>query len=275
MVKKIGIVLLILIAYIYWGTNAFQINHISVVDENIPSSFQSFRIAQVSDLHNKDFGPKLIEKIAAEQPDIIVVTGDLIDSTFPNLNVAMNVIEALEGIAPVYYVTGNHEASRYDLYSELVQEMEQVGVVMMDNSKTRLEKNGETISLIGLQDPNFINSALSFEDKYERMDKELAALVTEGDYQILLSHRPEAMDSYVARNIDLALTGHAHGGQIRLPFIGALIAPGQGFFPKYSSGAYTEGDTTMIVSRGLGNSGIPFRFMNRPEVLIIDLEIRD
>ncbi|MGP6146084.1 metallophosphoesterase [Jeotgalibaca sp. A122] len=270
--KKIGIVLLILIGYIFWGTNALEINHLTIRDDEIPDSFDSFKIAQVSDLHNKDFGSDLIDKIAEENPDMIAVTGDLIDSTFPDLDIAISVIESLCEIAPVYYVTGNHEASRFDLFTKLAKQMEAAGVNMMDNHQIKIEKDDESIRILGLEDPNFINSALSFEDKYERMHQELKKLVTDEGYQILLSHRPEEMSSYVEEEIDLVLSGHAHGGQIRLPILGALFAPGQGFFPEYSLGTYTEKNTTMVVNRGLGNSGIPFRFMNRPEVIIISLE---
>lgn len=270
--NKILIAILLLAGYIFWGTHALEVNHITITDEEIPSEFSGMKIAHISDLHNKDFGTALIAKVSDEQPDLIAVTGDLIDGNFPDIAVALETIEKLCEIAPVYYVTGNHEASRFDLFSKLAVQMEAAGVRMMDNQELSLEQNGQTIQIIGLQDPNFINSALSFEAKYEQMHNELARLSEPGGYQILLSHRPEEMASYVEEEIDLVLSGHAHGGQIRLPFIGALVAPGQGLFPKYTIGTYTEKETTMVVSRGLGNSGIPFRFMNRPEVVLITLE---
>ena len=238
--NKILIAILLLAGYIFWGTNALEVNHITITDEEIPSEFSGMKIAHVSDLHNKDFGNALFEKVSKEQPDLIAVTGDLIDGNFPDTDVALETIEKLCEIAPVYYVTGNHEASRFDLYSELALEMEAAGVKLMDNQELSLERKGQTIHMIGLEDPNFINSALSFEAKYQQMHSELARLSNSSDYQILLSHRPEEMASYVEEEIDLVLSGHAHGGQIRLPFIGAIVAPGQGFFPKYSVGAYTE-----------------------------------
>jgi len=273
--KKILITIVLLIGYIYWGTNALEVNYFTLVDEEIPSEFSGMKIAHVSDLHNKDFGSAMIDKVAVEEPDLIAVTGDLIDSNFPDTAIALEAIEGLRAIAPVYYVTGNHEASRFDLFNELAVQMEAAGVTMMDNRTLTLEKNGQSIHLIGLEDPNFINSALSFEEKYEQMHNKLTELSDPDSFQILLSHRPEEMASYVDENINLVLSGHAHGGQIRLPFIGALVAPGQGFFPKYSIGSYVENETTMIVSRGLGNSGIPFRFMNRPEIIMITLETKE
>lgn len=270
--KKLGIFLLLLIVYIYWGTHALEVNHVNIANERIPAVFNGYKIVQLSDLHNKDFGPDLIRKVAEQRPNLIAVTGDLIDSNSQDYATALTAMEGLLEIAPVYYVTGNHEASNFKLSDELDVELDSLGVKLMDNRLENLEKDGATIQIVGLEDPNFINSALSFEDKYARLQRVLNKMATDEFYQILLSHRPEAMDSYTAEAIDLVLSGHAHGGQIRLPIIGAVFAPGQGFFPKYSNGLYSQSETTMLVNRGLGNSGIPFRFMNRPEIVVVTLE---
>jgi predicted MPP superfamily phosphohydrolase len=125
-----------------------------------------------------------------------------------------------------------------------------------------LQRKGHTISLIGIDDPAFQTESVSHV---------LQKLTAEDSYTILLSHRPELFDTYVKNGIDLAFTGHAHGGQFRLPFVGGVIAPHQGFFPKYDSGLYTKNTTNMLVSRGVGNSMIPMRFNNRPEIIVVEL----
>ena len=140
---------------------------------------------------------------------------------------------------------------------------------MLDNDAVQLNHGKEAISLIGLSDPDFTIKGDIFGEVPAMVSTKLNNL--ENSYTILLSHRPELFESYVHCNIDLVLSGHAHGGQFRLPFIGGLIAPNQGLFPQYDAGLYTSGSTNMIVSRGLGNSIIPIRFNNRPEVVVIEL----
>lgn len=132
----------------------------------------------------------------------------------------------------------------------------------------QLECNGDTLTFIGLSDPNFTSRS----DVSSMVETKLNALsLDDSCYTILLSHRPELFDAYVSSGIDLIFSGHAHGGQFRLPLIGGLIAPNQGFFPKYDAGLYSEGKTNMVVSRGIGNSIIPLRFNNRPEVVLVEL----
>ena len=131
---------------------------------------------------------------------------------------------------------------------------------------------GETITLIGVNDPSYQTDYL-FGDSEMVMNTKLEDLHTGNDgFTLLLSHRPELFDTYVDQDVDLVLSGHAHGGQFRLPFIGGLVAPNQGLFPEYDAGIYTEGNTNMLVSRGVGNSILPFRINNRPEVILIELQ---
>ena len=176
-------------------------------------------------------------------------------------------------IAPCYYVPGNHEA-RVSEYPELKAGLENAGVTVLDDAQVKIEVSGESITVIGVNDPSFHADYLTSDAAV--MDRKLSELSSEdAGFAILLSHRPELFDTYVAHDMDLVLTGHAHGGQFRLPLIGGLIAPNQGLFPKYDDGLYSEGNTNMIVSRGLGNSIIPFRFNNRPEVVLIELKGRN
>lgn len=174
-------------------------------------------------------------------------------------------------IAPCYYVTGNHEA-RASEYDALKTGLIKLGVTVLENEKTELERDGEKITLIGVKDPSFSSDYL-FHDEEAIMEAQLKALVDKDDgFTLLLSHRPELFEIYVTCNADLVLSGHAHGGQFRLPFIGGLAAPNQGLFPKYDAGLFSEGKTKMLVSRGIGNSIFPFRFNNRPEIILIELQ---
>jgi predicted MPP superfamily phosphohydrolase len=257
-----------------WGNTALTMNNMKISSSRIPAAFSGFRIAQVSDLHNAEFGKgnkKLLELLSESKPDIIVITGDLVDAGHTDIDVALDFAKGAVSIAPVYYVTGNHEAI-LSLYNELKTGLETMGVVVLEDEKIQLKRDKEVITLIGLSDPNFTLKGDIFGEASAMVSTKLNSLTDdESIYTILLSHRPELFESYAHCNIDLVLSGHAHGGQFRLPFIGGLIAPDQGIFPKYDAGLFTNGSTNMIVSRGLGNSIIPIRFNNRPEVIITEL----
>ncbi len=265
---------LILIIWTIWGNKALMLNTITISSNRIPAAFSGFRIAQVSDLHNAEFGKnneKLLKLLSENKPDIIVITGDLVDAGHTDIQVALDFAKEAVNIASVYYVTGNHEAS-LSQYNELKTELETIGVIVLEDEAIQLKHDKEAITLIGLSDPNFTLKGDIFGEVPAMVSTKLNSLADdENSYTILLSHRPELFESYARCNIDLVLSGHAHGGQFRLPFIGGLIAPDQGIFPKYDAGLFTNGSTNMIVSRGLGNSIIPIRFNNRPEVIVIEL----
>ena len=269
----IGIALVLLIVWIAWGNNALELNSYSIASNSLPKEFDGFRIAQVSDLHNAEMGKdneKLISMLVEAAPDIIVITGDIIDSRNTNVDVALDFAEQAVKIAPCYYVTGNHEA-RVDEYRDLKDGLIELGVTVLEDAKTQIVLSGESITLVGVDDPSFQTDYL-FGDDETVMNSELNELINEEDgYVILLSHRPELFDTYVENKVDLIFSGHAHGGQFRIPFIGGVVAPNQGVFPKYDAGIYSEGNTNMVVSRGVGNSIIPFRINNRPEVILIEL----
>ena len=275
--KKIKFILLLILAalvllivWIAWGNTALQLNSYTIASENLPKAFDGFRIAQVSDLHNAEMGKeneKLISMLADAEPDMIVLTGDLIDSQKTDIDTALAFAKKAVQIAPCYFVTGNHEAALSE-YNTLKEGLIALGVTVLEDDKTKIELSGERITLIGVADPSF-----QTDDHITVMNGKLEELISEEDgYSILLSHRPELFETYVAHNVDLVFSGHAHGGQFRLPFIGGLVAPGQGLFPEYDAGIYTDGNTNMVVSKGIGNSIIPFRVNNRPEVILIELE---
>ena len=269
-----AIVLICLTIWTLWGNTALEINEYEILSDRIPQGFDGFRIAQVSDLHNAEFGEgnwKLIKMLSQTDPDIIVLTGDLIDSRRTDLDLALDFAWQAGKIARVYYVSGNHEA-RVPEYEDLKIGLVKAGVVILENQKVQITREGESITLMGIDDPSFQENYL-FGDAEGVAKQAISDLQDASDgYTILLSHRPELFDTYVDSGVDLVFSGHAHGGQFRLPFVGGLAAPNQGLFPKYDAGKFTEENTTMIVSSGVGNSIIPIRFNNRPEIVVAQLK---
>lgn len=268
----ITVVFLGLIVWTVWGNTALEVNTYTIVSNRLPNGFSGFRIAQVSDLHNAQMGDgneKLLAMLREAEPDIIVITGDMVDSYHTDIDIALRFAGSAVKIAPCYYVTGNHEA-RISEYRDLKAGLKSAGVIVLENERVELERNGETVTLIGVNDPSFQTDYL-MRDSATVMSSALNGLTGNTAYAILLSHRPELFDTYVASGVDLVFSGHAHGGQFRLPFIGGLVAPNQGLFPEYDSGLYTDGNTNMLVSRGIGNSIIPIRFNNRPEIIVVEL----
>lgn len=263
------LILIIIFVFTIWGNFHIGITEITVKSEKLPPEFNGYRIAQVSDLHNAVFGEnneRLINKLKASRPDIIVITGDIVDMNRTNFEVALNFVYEAVKIAPVYYVTGNHEAAA-DNYDGFEIDMINAGVNVLGNKNVIIEKEGQYINLIGVDDPAF-----NREEGFSSIDVNLNLMVEDGVYNILLSHRPELFEKYISHQVDLVFSGHAHGGQFRLPIIGGLVAPNQGIFPKYDSGLYKESNTSMIVSRGIGNSIIPIRFNNTPEIVVAELK---
>ena len=279
--KKIVLIMSILVIlclgiWTLWGNTALEVNEYEIVSDRIPEAFSGFRIAQVSDLHNAEFGEgseKLIELLSHTDPDMIVITGDLIDSRHTDIEIALEFARHAIKLAPVYYVSGNHEA-RVREYEDLKMGLAEAGVIVLEDQKVQITREGESISILGIDDPSFQEDYL-FGDAASVTSSSLSELQNESEgYTVLLAHRPELFETYVDAGVDLVFSGHAHGGQFRLPFVGGLVAPNQGFFPEYDAGLFSEGSTTMIVSRGVGNSIIPIRFNNRPEIILVTLSNR-
>ena len=258
---------ILLFGFIFWQNNAIVVNRTEYRNEKIPETFDGFVIVHISDLHNKKFGYKqerLLNQIKKEEPDMIVITGDLIDRRRYHPEISLDFVEKAMRLAPVYYVCGNHEILS-GKYEEFRMELKKRGVEVLDNEKRILERNGQKILLFGMMDSLAENFDADPVQWLRNQDEEEKA------FKILLAHHPELFATYADCRMDLVFSGHAHGGQFRLPGIGGLIAPGQGFFPKYTEGHYRREGTTMFVSRGLGNSLIPVRILNRPEVVSVEL----
>ncbi|WP_024614884.1 metallophosphoesterase [Clostridium sp. Ade.TY] len=258
------VVILTIIIFLYVQNNWIYVNSINIEVEEFNLN-NIYKIVHLSDLHNKLFGKKqkrLINKIKKLEPNIIVFTGDIVDSYTLNKEPAIILMEELIKIAKVYYVTGNHEI-RTNTYDELKEKFRNIGVVVLDDEIQSLNIGNNKVDLIGIKD--YINS-YSTELKLNKIIKNT------NNYKILLVHRPERINIYSNHNINLVFSGHAHGGQVRIPFIGGVIAPSQGLFPKYTEGMNEVNNTKLVISRGLGNSAFPFRILNRPEIVSVTIK---
>lgn len=275
-VLSVAGLLSLMMLWTIWGNTALEISAYTVTADRLPEAFDGYRIAHISDLHNATFGKensRLLELLRKTEPDIIAITGDLLDSRNADVAIALAFAEQAMAIAPCYYVPGNHE-SRVGEYERLKEGLISLGVTVLEGAKISLDRGEERICVAGVSDPSFQTGYPDGEDEAV-MNGMLRQLGGNPGFTILLSHRPELMNVYAKYGVDLVLSGHAHGGQFRLPFIGGLVAPNQGFFPEYDAGLYRENGTQMVVSRGIGKSIIPLRFNNRPEIVLIQLKHKD
>ncbi len=284
---KSAIILLIVIALFLFCS--FQNSHLETTyytykAEHLDAEFDGYRIVQISDLHNAKFGKdnqKLVDRIRECEPDMIVLTGDLVDSNHTNVDRAVQFVDEIVKICPVYYVTGNHEywleASEYD---ELMSGLTGAGAVILDDQVVEISRGDAKFRLVGLDDRSLSDGTLEalFSDESIRHDQAGQKEETadnenseKKEFTVVLAHEPQYLARYASAGVDLVLSGHAHGGQFRLPFVGGIVAPDQGFLPEYTAGEYYMNGTEMIVSRGLGNSVIPVRLFNYPEIVCVEL----
>lgn len=261
------IVIILLVIFCYWQNKGLVVTQYEYASDKIEGELDGYKIVQISDLHNATFGAKnkkLLNLIKEQKPDIIAVTGDVIDSNFTNIETAVEFVKGAVEIAPVYYITGNHEEwVEVEEKESLLKQIEQAGAQILDDKSVLLGEGEAKFRLMGLAEKSLQNLTLMQMTQELDMEKELV---------VLLAHEPQYIKRYSSTAVDLILSGHAHGGQFRLPFVGGIVAPDQGFFPEYTEGVHKEGKSTMIISRGLGNSVIPIRLFNRPEVVCIELK---
>lgn len=272
----LALALILVVVWAIWENQTLVRTDYEVVSSNLPQAFEGYRIVQVSDLHNTQFGDsneRLLDMIRDAKPDMIAITGDIIDSRSTRVEIALAFAREAVKIAPCYYVTGNHEIRDEEL-DALLNGLRTAGVIVLRGEAVELCKEGQYIRLVGIDDPSLISR---MEDLEEVEDiGELESGITQQmleefqphHYTVLLAHKPFAV--YGDLGFDLTLTGHNHGGQIRLPWLGGLYAQGK-FFPEYDGGLFRQGDMAMVVSRGLGNSLFPLRIYNRPEVVVVTL----
>ena len=258
-----------LFTYFIYANKKIEITNYEFYQKEI---LEDIRIVHLSDIHNDLLGKEnkdLVEKVKKAQPEIIFITGDLIDSRRTNINRALALVKELVEIAPIYYVSGNHEA-RIKQYDEFERELKELKVCVLNNDHVDLNQ----LRIYGLQDPGFYNTNKYYAGgaAQEMLDK-MNIIKDSQHINILLTHRPHYFkDIYCKYQLDYIFAGHAHGGQMRLPIIGGLYAPGQGILPKYDSGIYKENSVIMILSRGLGNSLFPLRIFNNPEIIVVEIK---
>lgn len=283
------LVLALLGAWLLWDNRRLDVTSYQVpferaeggADEPGTDDRSELRIAQVSDLHAADFGTftdRLLESTGQAQPDLIAITGDMIDVRTRDLSGVLELAARLTAIAPTYFVLGNHEADS-PLREEFLAGLEEAGVTVLRNEAEIVTAGGTDLILAGIDDPR-VDRADGRTASSARSDVALALHGLEAEEEhtaledlpvILLAHRPELLDDYALTPADLVLSGHAHGGQVRLPLIGALFAPHQGWLPALTEGVHTRGGTSMVISRGLGNSIAGVRVNDPRELVILDL----
>ncbi|RDW15859.1 metallophosphoesterase [Oceanobacillus arenosus] len=248
----------------YIDTNIFKVNRIEFYSNKIPLD-SKLTILQLSDLHNKVFGvdnETLIDTVKQANADIIVLTGDLIDRGTNDFGHVFSLVERITAINPnVFFVSGNHEWGNASTEA-FIEGIEQRNVTILNNQSTELTVGNVTLNLVGVDDA---------ATKHEDLNLAFAN-VDQASYTILLSHSPSILDRYRAIPADLILSGHTHGGQVRLPLIGALVAPDEGFFPEMDKGIFEIGvNQFLYIDSGLGTSMAPIRFLNQSQVSLIEI----
>lgn len=261
----------LLAAFWYYENDTIQTETFSVVSPDIPEAFSGFRIAVITDLHGRSFGPdnaRLIEAVRSSKPDLIALVGDIVDE-HTDLAMLPPLCRGLSGIAPCFYVTGNHEWIRKDL-PQVLDTIKDCGVTVLANDYRTLTLGGQQILLAGVHDPNGPSDMTTPEALTARLRAEYPE-----DYLVVLNHRNDALDQWAALGADLVISGHAHGGVIRIPFVGGLVSTNRTLFPKNTEGLCRQGGTIMAVSRGMGYTGPHVRLFNRPELMVLELQSED
>ncbi len=272
-IKKWPIVCAVLVLLLIWAVIGTVIQNNKLVPEfyQVESTKVSgnIRVVCVADMHLKEFGKenqRLVDAIASYHPDIIAIPGDMNIESNPDYSEVINLMEKLKDVAPVYYSLGNHEIEAMLFRdSQIYRDVKSLGIHIMNNEVETVKVSDSQIDIIGLtQSPiTYADYGADFFDQ---------AMNSSENFKLVLTHYPEnflgVIEDYP---IDLALCGHAHGGLIRLPFIGGLYAPDQGFFPKLCDGYHEESNSKFIVNKGLSTSGIVPRMNNSPEISIIDI----
>lgn len=266
----LAVFLLVLALFFRWENTSLQIAHFDPVFTDLPAGFDGCRIVVLSDLHGAEFGAdnqELFQAVADQSPEYIFYLGDLEDKyRGPQPGYAEAVAAGLTAIAPTYYVTGNHEWAIGDV-PELKERLAAQGVTVLSNSFVTLGRNGDTVVLAGIDDPN------GYADQKPPETVAAEVYAAYGDpFWLLLAHRNDRFqEQYSLLGADLVLSGHGHGGIIRLPFTDGLLSTNRTLFPSYTAGLYEENGSALFVTRGLGNSGPSFRLWNRPEVAVVTL----
>ena len=275
-------VILIAIVIIFYLLGKVDITKYTISNEKIPEKFNNFKIVQLSDFHSsgyKDTTEIIISKIKGLKPDIIVMTGDMISWEVENIGELEKLITSLADVAPMYYVNGNHEELaeilKAEEYGAFLSSIEQLGVTFIKNNYVEISKDSQCINLYEIDIP--LDPPTGLYVTREQLDNnyvnDTLPEVDSEKFNILLAHNPLFIEEYSEWGADLVLSGHMHGGIVRIPIIGVGIAsPEDGYFPKYDAGKFKVNETTMIVNRGIGISSSELRIFNKPESSLITLK---
>ena len=272
--RRILILLLLALlcaGFFRWSNHSLQVERLTFSSPRLPEGFDGCTVVVLADLHGAVFGEdnqRLLETVSNQAPDVILLAGDLLDRfrETPH-SYAADLGRRLAAIAPTYFVTGNHEWALPDVPA-LKEALTEAGVTVLDNRFVTLERGGDQILLAGVDDPN----GYADQKTPEELAEEVRAAWGDG-FWLLLAHRNNLFAPRYSRlGADLVISGHGHGGMIRLPFTDGLISVERTLFPSYTAGFYEENGSTAFISRGLGNSGPSFRLFNRPQIAVLTLE---
>lgn len=291
MIKAVLIitVLIFTAVFLQYERKSIIITNYTIENSRVPENFDGVKILHVSDLQSEYFGKNqsnLLEKAASVKPDYIFITGDIADRNHTDIKASLMAAEGLADIAPTYYVNGNHEMKLSEENTSLLYDgLKNLGITVLFDEGVLITRQNSSVSICGLSEFVIYSAKEDDHEMYKETDisviRETADSLAEAGwireagmekdklFKILLTHEPQYFDVYDNQGFDLIFTGHAHGGQFRLPLIGGLFAPGQGVFPKYTQGVHDGRWSKMIISRGLGNSTFPIRLFNRPELVVV------
>lgn len=276
----ISVLLVCSIGLLLYGNFYVDVQQIHVFTDKLPDSFHNYLIAHITDYHNRSSSlvdKQIIDSLKAEQPDIIVITGDLIDCKTTDVEIALDFVSEISGIAPVYYVTGNHEANlsqnNQEAFESLLKGLTDLNVTLLRNNSVVIKnKAGDSFNLHGIDDPYFYGNYSQVFQRTEILCDDLN--MNTDEFNVLLAHHPETLSVYYKYNIDLVFSGHAHGGQVTF-FGKAIMAPDQIKFPPYTEGLYKMGNTQMILSRGIGYSFLPIRAFCNPHLIYAEFKTKE
>ena len=273
-----------LATYIAYDNYQISVSEIVVKSNKVPKNFVNFKILQLSDLHCKEFGNnniRLIKKINKINPDIIIATGDMFSTSLDVNESFYKLCNELVNKYPIYYSLGNHETilrvsklSDRIWIEDYLKKIKKLGVCLLDNEMVSIDRGNEKINIYGLTLPMMFYRRRFNSDRDEKIElksefiENLIGKPNLKEFNVLLAHNPLNFEAYANWGSDLIFSGHVHGGAIRLPFVGGLLSPEISFLPKYKEGFYIKNNSIMIVNRGLGNSSMPIRILNGPEMIL-------
>lgn len=260
---------------IYFDNTLIKVSKYKIKSDKIPKEFNKFKIIHLSDFHSyglKNYNIRLIERINNENPNIIVMTGDMVNKYDKNFEKFFDLAETLSKKYEIYYILGNHEMRlREDDLKLILEKLSKFGIKILNDNKATIIREKDHINIYGLDIPLSYYKIINKASSIDEVINVVLNKCNKKEYNILLAHNPLNFDKYAKNNVDLTLSGHVHGGMIRLPFIGALLSPERKFFPKYNGGVYDVNNKKLIVSRGIGHSKPGIRLFNRPEIVSITL----